>query len=121
LQVEVDAKYIKGMLNEPVLQLNAAINRWIQGILLFNFTLIHVPATKHVGFDTLSRRPLGDGEQIDDDDDEWLDDIALLIRTVESKSPLPAFTMISKSDKNLLDIYHFFTTLEAPNHSTSQE
>lgn len=30
LQVEVDAKYIKGMLNEPDLQPNAAINRWIQ-------------------------------------------------------------------------------------------
>ena len=121
LQVEVDAKYIKGMLNEPDLQPNAAINRWIQGILLFDFTLIHVPATKHVGPDALSRRPLGDGEEIEDDDDEWLDDIALLVRTVESESPSPAFTMISKSDKNLLDIYHFLTTLEAPNHSTPQE
>ena len=40
LQVEVDAKYIKGMLNELDLQPNNAINQWIQGILLFNFILI---------------------------------------------------------------------------------
>ena len=44
LHVEVDAMYIKGMLNEPDLQPNAAINRWIQGILLFDFKLVHVPA-----------------------------------------------------------------------------
>jgi hypothetical protein len=46
LIVEVDAKYIKGMLNEPELQPNAVINRWIQGILLFDFnartTLLHL-------------------------------------------------------------------------------
>ena len=47
LQVEVDAKYIKGMLNEPDLQPNATINQWIQGILLFNFALVHVPADRH--------------------------------------------------------------------------
>ncbi|KAH7917219.1 hypothetical protein BV22DRAFT_988547, partial [Leucogyrophana mollusca] len=56
LCIEVDAKYIKGMLNEPDLQPNAAINRWIQGILMFDFTLIHVPATRFKGPDGLSRR-----------------------------------------------------------------
>jgi len=29
LHVEVDAKYIKGMLNDPDLQPKTAINRWI--------------------------------------------------------------------------------------------
>ena len=56
LIVEVDAKYIKGMLNEPDLQPNATLNRWIQGILLFDFELVHVPAEKHKGPDALSRR-----------------------------------------------------------------
>jgi hypothetical protein len=79
LHVEVDAQYIKGMLNEADLQLNAAINRWIQGILMFNFTLIHVPATKFKGPDALSRRPLAEGEKAIPDDDEWLDNIALFI------------------------------------------
>jgi hypothetical protein len=50
------------MLNEPDLQPNAAINRWIQGILLFNFTLIHIPATQFRGSDALSHRELADDE-----------------------------------------------------------
>jgi hypothetical protein len=67
------------MLNEPDLQPNAAINRWIQGILMFDFTLTHVPGTKHVAPDALSRRELGEGERIVEDDDEWLDNIALYV------------------------------------------
>jgi hypothetical protein len=47
LIVEVDAKYIKGMLNDPDIQPNATINRWIEGINLFDFKLVHVPADKH--------------------------------------------------------------------------
>ncbi|KAI0323305.1 hypothetical protein GY45DRAFT_1211434, partial [Cubamyces sp. BRFM 1775] len=56
LILEVDAKYIKDMLNNPDLQPNATINRWIQGILLFDFELRHVPAERHKGPDALSRR-----------------------------------------------------------------
>jgi len=78
LIVEVDAKFIKGMLNEPDLQPNAVINRWIQGIKMFTFELVHVPAERHKGPDALSRRPLGEGEVIEEDDDSWLDNIALM-------------------------------------------
>ena len=53
LIVEVDAKYIKGMLNNPDIQSNATINQWIAGILLFDFKLIHVPGMTH-GPDGLS-------------------------------------------------------------------
>ena len=53
LTVEVDAKYIKGMLNNPDIQPNATINRWIAGILLFDFKLVHVPGATH-GPDGLS-------------------------------------------------------------------
>ena len=56
LILEVDAKYIKDMLNNPDLQPNASINRWIQGILLFDFELCHVPAERHKGPDALSSR-----------------------------------------------------------------
>src|ERR1700678_870615 len=79
LHVKVDAKYIKGMLNEPDLQPNASMNRWIQGILLFDFKLIHVKAENHKGPDALSRRiPTSDELQEDQETDDWLDDIALL-------------------------------------------
>ena len=54
LIVEVDAQYIQGMLKEPDIQPNATINRWIQGILLFDFNLKHVPAEKFKGPDALS-------------------------------------------------------------------
>ncbi|TDL14361.1 hypothetical protein BD410DRAFT_694990, partial [Rickenella mellea] len=56
LTVEVDAKYIKGMINNPDIQPNATINRWIAGILLFHFKLRHVPGDRHAGADGLSRR-----------------------------------------------------------------
>jgi hypothetical protein len=55
LVVEVDTKYLKGMLNNPDMQPNATINRWIAGILLFNFKLVHVPAIHHTAADGLSR------------------------------------------------------------------
>jgi hypothetical protein len=74
LVVEMDALYIRGMLNNPDLQPNATINRWIAAILLFNFKLVHVPAEKHHGPDGLSRREPMDGEDDDEDDPEdWID------------------------------------------------
>ena len=45
--MEVDARYIKGMLANPDLAPSASMNRWIVSILLFHFTLIHVPGTRH--------------------------------------------------------------------------
>ena len=74
LVVEVDAKYIKGMLNNPDIQPNATINRWIAGILLFDFTLVHVPGATH-GPDGLSRRPAQDEDEPDppDDYEDWID------------------------------------------------
>ena len=74
LIVEVDAKYIKGMINNPDVQPNATINRWIAGILLFDFELVHVPATKHTGADGLSRRPAAPEDQDKSEDyEEWID------------------------------------------------
>jgi hypothetical protein len=80
LQVEVDAKYIQGLLNNPDLQPDAAVTRWIQGILMFHFALIHVPATKFQGPDALSRCKPAEGEAVESDNDSWLDEIALFIQ-----------------------------------------
>jgi hypothetical protein len=74
LTVEVDAKYVKGMINNPDLQPNATINRWIAGILLFSFELVHIPTSKHTGADGLSRRPCAEEDPLEEDDHEdWLD------------------------------------------------
>jgi hypothetical protein len=138
LHVEVDAKYIKGMLNEPDLQPNAAINRWIQGILLFDFQLIHVPGTRFHAPDALSRRPPAPGEIVQSDNDSWLDDIALLTYFPAGKvmkfdlsyvpenptcfdTALPSIlsTRILQ-EQSLYDIKRFLTTLEMPEFTDKQ-
>jgi hypothetical protein len=74
LVVEMDAVFIRGMLNNPDVHPNAVINRWIAAILLFDFKLVHVPAEKHQGPDGLSRREHVEGEDAEEDDpEEWID------------------------------------------------
>jgi hypothetical protein len=72
--VEMDCQSVKGMINNPDIQPTAVLNRWIAGIKLFDFDLVHVPAKDFGGPDGLSRRPLGEGEHVDGEDvDEWLE------------------------------------------------
>jgi hypothetical protein len=78
LVVEVDTRYIKGMLSNPDISPSASINRWIVAILTFHFDLVHVPGTHH-GPNGLSRRPWQDGDEEDRDDEEdftdWIDQL----------------------------------------------
>ena len=79
LVVEVDARYIKGMLANPDLALSTSMNRWIVSILLFHFTLIHIPVTWH-GPDGLSQHPWQPGNDIIDSTDnlefdDWVDQV----------------------------------------------
>ena len=66
--VEVDAKYIKGMINNVDIQPSATINRWIARILLFDFKLRHVSAKDQALADGLSQRQRT-SEDSDDDGD----------------------------------------------------
>ena len=68
--IEVDAKYIKGMINNPDIQPNNMINQWIAGILLFDFRLRHIPAKKHGPTDALSRHCMSADDKPDDPDDD---------------------------------------------------
>ena len=79
LVVEVDVRYIKGMLANPDLMLSTSMNHWIMSILLFHFTLVHVPGTQH-GLDGLSRCPQQPGDDITDsvdnlEFDDWVDQV----------------------------------------------
>ena len=89
--VEVDAKYIKGMLANPDIAPSASINRWILSILMFHFTLVHVPGSHH-GPDGLSRRrpQPGDEEEPDDDFDDWIDQVNGFMHFV---NPLPTSSL----------------------------
>ncbi|KAJ3510089.1 hypothetical protein NLJ89_g4871 [Agrocybe chaxingu] len=96
LVVKVDAKYIKGMLANPDIAPSASINRWILAILMFHFTLVHVPGQFH-GPDGLSRRrpQPGDEPEPDDDFEDWIDNVHgfmhLLNPTHNSISAAPPF------------------------------
>ena len=70
LIVEVDARYIEGMLRNPDIAPSASMNRWIVSINTFHFELVHVPGERH-GPDGLSRRPRqpGDTPELEDDFD----------------------------------------------------
>ena len=89
LIIEVDAKYIKGMLANPDIAPSASINRWILGILMFHFTLVHVPGTHH-GPDGLSRRrpQPEDEEEPEDDFEDWIDQVNGFIHFI---NPLPTY------------------------------
>ena len=121
LHVKVDAKYIKGMLNDPDLQPNTTINRWIEGILLFNFKLIHISAAHHRGPDALSRHQptdedIEEGERDAEEADEWLEDLLLL--SAAHPPPYDPITLPSflsqdmTQDVLLRQILHFLQTTE---------
>ena len=63
LVVEHDARYLKGMVENPDLIPDATINRWIAGIRLFNFIWRHIPGRAHAVADGLSRKGAGEGEE----------------------------------------------------------
>jgi len=123
LHVEVNAKYIKGMLNDPDLQPNATINCWIEGILLFDFKLIHIPATRHQGPNALSRHQpteeeIEEGEKDADEADQWLEDILLFSHDHPlpyDSMTLPSFSSDDTSQGTMLcRILHFLETTQLP-------
>jgi hypothetical protein len=135
LQVEVDAKYIRGMIAKPDLLPTAPMNRWIQGILLFDFDLIHVPATQFKAPDGLSRRRPTEEEReeagSEDYDDSWLDDIALLSvlgtkedhGTQTNGSQAPEYANVTdRQERKLIEIEHSLrTSTMPPREMTKQE
>jgi hypothetical protein len=103
LIVEVDARYIKGMLNNPDIAPSASVNRWIVSILTFHFELRHVPGKSH-GPDGLSRRPPqpdddSDGEESDEDAEEfedWIDNLYSFAHMINNPVAAP------RSDRMIL-------------------
>jgi hypothetical protein len=77
LIVEMDALYVKGMINNPDMHLNAAMNWWIAAIQLFEFDLKHVPGKDFKGPDGLSRRrgTEDEGDEEEGEADEWVEEI----------------------------------------------
>jgi len=121
LTVEMDAKFIKGMINNPTLHPNDAVNRWIAAILLFDFKLVHVPAERHTGADGLSRRPRADEDPPADDVealDDWIDSNAGFYFALQSTPSIfdraPAWPSLSPSSAST-----FYTYTVAPSNPNS--
>ena len=101
LIVETDAKYIKGMLENPDMMPTATINRWIDEILLYHFTLRH-KAGATFGPDGLSRRPMQEGDPLLEVDEE------------EAGEPeLPKFEMKQEKDPPPLPIDDFVDKIDS--------
>ena len=69
LWVEINASYIKGMLNNLDIQPGTVVNRWIVGFKLFQFKseLVHVPGHLHTGPDGLSCHATSPNDLIEED------------------------------------------------------
>ena len=107
LVVEVDARYIRGMLKNPDLAPSASINRWILAILTFHFNLVHVPGTSH-GPDGLSRRPAQPGDDSEEDPDEFEDWIDRIHGFLHHLLPRP-----SSARRTTRDPVHLFALADA--------
>jgi hypothetical protein len=101
LVVETDAKYIKGMLQNPDMMPTATINRWIDEILMFQFTLRH-KAGATFGPDGLSRRPMQEGDPIhepcSDDEEEKDEEIDFEVADPNEPPPLDIKEFVDQID-----------------------
>lgn len=101
LIVETDAKYIKGMLQNPDMMPTATINRWIDEISMFQFTLRH-KAGATFGPDGLSRRSLQAGDPVyepcSDDEEEVSGEIEFEVADPTEPQPLSIEEFVDQID-----------------------
>lgn len=71
--------------------------------------MVHVPADKHRGPDALSHRPQTDDETVEDHDNSWLDDIALL--NFIPNRDFPPFPKLEETSRTSLkpELYCYLT------------
>jgi hypothetical protein len=146
LAVEMDASYIKGMLNRPDIHPAAVLNRWIAAVKLFDFVLRHVPAEKMPGADGLSRRVRAEEDPEEESDaEQWLDNklesylaheflpltksegLTACVFTMSSTSgetptpTLPYSDFARSQDVRLQLIKEFLTSLSTPSDFTADQ
>lgn len=126
LIVEVDASSIKGMLNNPDSQASAPLNRWIRGVLMYDFELVHVPGHKHKAPDALSRRRYTVADRPPElDPEESMDENTLPQEdTTTSRRQEPVRVGITQrrdKEQELHDIIYFLKTFKPPTTVTARE
>ena len=74
------------MLDNADINPSASMNQWILAILMFHFTLIHVPGSHHTP-DGLSRRQ----PQPEDDFEDWIDNVNRFLYFI---NPHPSYSKL---------------------------
>jgi hypothetical protein len=123
--LEVDAQTLVAQLNRSATDLpGALVTSWIAWIRLFDFTVRHVPGTKHTAADGLSRRPATQEEELAQRNEQDIDDfvqgqigcIMARVNPVSSNAPeteIPRILDDSYSDESER-IATYLSTLQRP-------
>jgi len=125
LIVEVDASSIKGMINNPDVQPNVPLNRWISRILMFDFELVHVPGQKHKAPDALSRRRYTAADGYPEEDSNSINDDSEApeknpLDEEEEKTVWVGIAQQRDKEQDLQDIMHFLETFTPPKGQDSR-
>ncbi len=117
LVVETDAKYIAGMSRNPDEVPNAAINRWIELILMFHFMLVYIPGEWHAP-DSLSRQDFQPGDKEYLNPEEGYKPIDKELEIVnETKEEVLDITDF----KERIDTWHGYVTIAQAVHDFHEE
>ena len=126
LIVEMGALCIKGMINCPNPQNSDPLNRWIKGILMYDFKLVHIAGKKHKAPDALSHcwHTEADGGHKENPEESSDEDIPVhQMHPASEEKPPVRIGAAQQTDKeqDLHDIVHFLKTFKPPETTSTKQ
>ena len=123
--LETDASVLVAQLNRSATDLpGALVTRWIAYIRLFDFTVRHVPGTKHTAADGLSRRPRTESDDIDEANEVDIDDFIDAELNAFSVAPVvveDVDLLVDGYSEDSWQVARYLTTLQRPVGLTKAE
>jgi len=115
--LEIDPSTLVAQLNTSARDLpGALVTQWLAWIRLFDFTVRHVPGTKHTAADGLSRRPRVEGEDENEEDIEDFIDAQLncvRVGPIQAEDTLVSYLEPEYSPQHQL-VAEYLMTLQRP-------
>lgn len=131
LTLKDDASYLRQTVNSPDPLRNAATCRWVAWLHLLNFTIRHVPGTKHQLPDALSRLDRDSDDTAAESVEGFITEHVSFLSTSTSLSflrdepeAMPTWRVYLEehlSDGQWLQLGHYFENLQRPESSTNDE
>ncbi|KAK4694345.1 hypothetical protein P7C70_g8748, partial [Phenoliferia sp. Uapishka_3] len=110
--LEVDALFLKQMINAPELP-NSAMNRWLAFIHLFDFTVVHIAGAKHIIPDLLSRVERTQSDTTARSVENFIGNLGNYeAREVEKVYDIYFLEDLYKGEKEWIDLGRYLDTLE---------